>query len=68
MLENIQLNKNFDEDRAINSIMFKLSPRDLYILNQYQKKLDIENRTTWLMRLIEADIQEKIDLGFVEIK
>ena len=68
MLENITIYKEFEEIRSINSIIFKLTPRDTYIMNQYTKKLSIENRTTWLVNLIEADIQEKIDAGFVEIK
>ncbi len=67
MLDTLKIDKQFDEDRAINGVHFKLNPRDMYIMNQYTEKLHIENRTTWLTALIEADIKEKIESGFVEI-
>ena len=67
MLENLKINKEFSETRSIEKIDIKLSPKLKYIIMQYQDIMDIENRTSWILGLIEKDISEKIESGFVVI-
>lgn len=68
MFNSLKIDKEFYDDRLLDSIMFKLSSRDKYIINQYQHKMDIENRSSWLLRIIEKEIVSTVEAGFVEIK
>ncbi len=68
MFSNIALTKDFPESRKIENIIIKLSTRDKYIIEQYQQEMEIDNRSSWLIDLIENDINEKLDSGFVVIK
>lgn len=67
MLDTLYLDTKFYETRMIETINFKITPRDKYIMNQFVSKLNIENKTSWITSLIEAEIKDKIDSGFVEI-
>ena len=67
MFKTLFIEKDFFESRKIENFIFKLTPRDKYIIEQYQQQMGIENRSSWILKIIEKDILEKIELGFVDI-
>jgi hypothetical protein len=64
MFDNKDIQVSVNSDRKVENIIFKLTTRDKYIISKYQDVMNIDNRSTWLMSLIEKDINEKIEKGF----
>jgi hypothetical protein len=67
MFENYPTHKEFREKRKVNNIILGTTEKDMYVIRQYEKQMNIDNRSRWISDLIKKDIMEKISLGFVTI-
>ena len=56
----MNFSKKFTETRKIENFIFKLSPKEKDIINQYVKEMGISNASDWVRDLVFNDIDKGI--------
>ena len=48
----MDLSKKFSETRKIENFMFKLSPKEKYVLHEYCREMGISNASEWVRKIV----------------